>query len=195
MVPHGSPFRDATVDDWIALGKSNESRLFADDNAALYINPFGMENKALKYIKIGVDQGMARYANSVAMYTEYDDMVLRVVPLQNAVVRVNVLECPSSRSRKLECRFQGGDLVHSESYGERQNLRAFRLQDIILTALRSRGQASCNTNIVLVQERVILPAAFLWKPGEIRCSSDRGWSASRSPQRSRKRKNNDRVVD
>ena len=187
MVPHGSPFRDATVDDWMALGKSNESRLFADDNAALYINPLGRECRALKYIKIGVDQGMARYAHSMALYEEYDDMVLRMVPLQNAVVRVKVLECSSSRSRKLECRFQDGNLVHSETYGERENLRAFRLQDILLTALRSRGQASCNTKIVLVQERVILPSAFLWEPGEIRCSSDRGWSASRSPRRTRKR--------
>ena len=116
MVPHGSPFRDADPDDWIALGKSSESRLEHDDNAVLYINPLGRESRALKYIKIGVDQGMARYARSVAMYEGYDDMVLRMVPLQNAVVRVDVRECPTSRSRKLECRFQGSSAVFSQSH-------------------------------------------------------------------------------
>ena len=198
MVPHGSPFRDADADDWIALGKSSESRLEHDDNAALDVNPLGRESRALKYIKIGVDQGMARYAHSSAMYEEYDDIVLRMVPLQNAVVRVDVRECPTSRSRKLECRFQGSSAVfHNHTYPLRQNLRAFRLQDILLTALRSRGQASCNTKIVLVRvgpERVISPAAFLWEPGEIRFSTGR-WSASRSPQRVRKRKRSDHVIN
>ena len=198
MVPHGSPFRDAAADDWIALGKSSESRLIDDDNAALYIKPLGMGSRALKYIKIGVEHGMARYAHSLAMYEEYDDMVLRMVPSQNAVVRVDVLHCLATRSRKLECRFQGSNVVfHSHTYPLRESVRAFRLQDILLTALRSRNQASCNTQIVLVRvgpETVISPAAFLWEPGEIRVSSGR-WSASRSPQRSRKRKRTDHFFD
>ena len=137
-------------------------------------------------------------SHSSAMYEEYDDIVLRMVPLQNAVVRVDVRECPTSRSRKLECRFQGSSAVfHNHTYPLRQNLRAFRLQDILLTALRSRGQASCNTKIVLVRvgpEAVISPAAFLWEPGEIRFSTGR-WSASRSPQRVRKRKRSDHVIN
>ena len=35
--------------------------------------------EALKYIKIGVDHGMPRYARSRAKYEECDDMVLRLM--------------------------------------------------------------------------------------------------------------------
>ena len=199
MVPHGSPFRDAAADDWIVLGKWSESRLIIDDNAALYINSFGRENRALKYIKIGVDHGMHRYAHSRAKDGEYDDLVLRKIPLQNGIVKVDVVHCPSSRSRKLECRFQGGEVFHSHTYPERENLRTFSLQDILLTALRSRGQASCNTKIVLVRvgtDRVIKPDAFVWQPGEIHFPSDRGRSSeSRSSKRIRKRRRVDRASD
>ena len=195
LVSHGSPFRGATVYDWIALGKSSESRLVADDNAALYINPLGrLSRGALKYIKIGVDQGMARYAHSGAVYEEYDDVVLRKVPLQIAVVSVDVIACPWRRTRELECRLQGCDVIFSDTYSECENLRAFKLQDNLLTALRSRGRASCNTKIVLIRvglKTVISPAAFVWDPGKIRPSSDRGWDSSRSPRRSRKPKMSD----
>ena len=199
MVSHGSPFRDAAADDWIVLGKWSESRLIIDDNTALYINPFGRENRALKYIKIGVDFGMPRYAHSRGNYEEYDDIVLRKIPLQNGIVTVDVVHCPSSRSRKLECRFQGGDVFHSHTYSEHQNLRTFSLQDILLTALRSRGHASCNTKIVLVRvgtDRVMKPDAFVWQPGEIHFPPDRGRSSeSRSSKRIPKRRRVCRASD
>ena len=197
MVPHGSPFRDAASDDWIALGKSSEMRLIHDVEAAIYINCLGMASRALQYIKIGVDHGMARYAHSRAMYEEYDDMVLRMVPLQNAVVGVDAVHCPSSRTRKLECRFQCGDLVYRDTYSVSANFRALSLQEILLSALRSRGQASCNTKIVLVQvgsERVIKPDDFLWQTEEIDFLSDGSWNPSRSLQGTRKRDRTDRTA-
>ena len=149
MVPYGLPFLGASVDDWLALGKSSELRLVDDGDLTININLGDWSNSAcsrssLKYVKIGMEHGMGRYSHDGAVH---DDFVLRKIPLQNAAVKVKVVHFPFENIRKLECRLDGYGNIHAATYPANERLRAFCLRDTILTALRSHERISCNTKI------------------------------------------------
>ena len=80
MVPHGQPFTEAAVDDWIRLQKSGELRLEAEGDSVVYVNrtldDVG-QSTFLRFVKIGLDGDMARYAHDTA---RYNDLMLRKVP-------------------------------------------------------------------------------------------------------------------
>ena len=170
-VPYGIPFLGATVDDWVALGKSSELRLIDDGDSTLNINLGDWSNSAcsrssLKYVKIGMENNMGRYSHDRALH---DDFVLRKIPLQHAVVKVKVVHFPSENIRKLECLLDGYGTIHAATYPANERLRAFCLRDTILTALRSHERASCNTKIVLIRavaNETIKLQALVWTPSD-----------------------------
>ena len=90
MVPHGQPFTGAAVDDWALLQKSSELRLEAEGESVVYVNRTlddVDQSTFLRFVKIGLDGDMVRYAHDIA---RYNDLMLRKVPLQNAYVMVRV---------------------------------------------------------------------------------------------------------
>ena len=86
MVPYGLPFLGATVDDWVALGKSSESGLIENGDSAIYVNLgdyriSACTSNTVKYVKIGVESSMARYAHSRAECNlVYDDFMIPEIP-------------------------------------------------------------------------------------------------------------------
>ena len=175
MVPYGLPFSGATVDDWVALGESSELRLIDEGDSAVYINHGDGSNaactsNAAQYVKIGVESSMARYSHNRAhRNVVFDDLMLREIPFQNAVVKVKVVHVPSENIRELECLLEGYGIIHAFTYPANSWLRAFSLRDAILTALRSHGRASCNTRIVLIRagtNEAIKLSALVWTPSD-----------------------------
>ena len=56
-VPHGQPFTEAAVDDWILLQKSGELRLEAEGDSVVYVNRTlddVAQSTFLRYVKIGL---------------------------------------------------------------------------------------------------------------------------------------------
>ena len=175
MVPYGLPFLGASVDDWLALGKSSELRLVDDGDLAININLGDWSNSAcsrssLKYVKVGMEHGMGRYSHDASVH---DDFVLRKIPLQNAAVKVKVVHFPFENIRKLECRLDGYGDIHASTHPANERLRVFCLRDIIRTALRSRERISCNTKIVLIRagsNATMTLNALVWTPMDFKRS-------------------------
>jgi hypothetical protein len=167
MVPHGQPFTEAAVEDWILLQKSGESRLEAEGDSVVYVNPTlddVRQSTLLRFVKIGLDGGMARYAHDTA---KYKDLVLRKVPFHNASVVVRVVHEALDNSRHVECLLDGCGIIYNSSHSASERLRGWQLRDSILKALRSGLQASRNTKIVLTRAGstdVLEPSVLVWKP-------------------------------
>ena len=167
MVPHGQPFTEAAVDDWIRLQKSGESRLEAEGDSVVYVNPTlddVRQSTFLRFVKIGLDGGMARYAHDTA---RYKDLILRKVPFQNASVIVRVVHEALDNSRHVECLLDGYGLIYNSTHSASERLRGWQLRDSILKALRSGWQASRNTKIVLTRAGstdVLEPGVLVWIP-------------------------------
>ena len=167
MVPHGQPFTEAAVDDWIRLQKSGESRLEAEGDSVVYVNPTlddVRQSTFLRFVKIGLDGGMARYAHDTA---RYKDLILRKVPFQNASVIVRVVHEALDNSRHVECLLDGYGLIYNSTHSASERLRGWQLRDSVLKALRSGWQASRNTKIVLTRAGstdVLEPGVLVWIP-------------------------------
>jgi hypothetical protein len=150
-VPHGQPFTEAAVDDWILLQKSGELRLEAEGDSVVYINRTLDDidqGTFLRFVKIGPDGDMVRYAHDTA---RYNDLMLRKVPLQNASVIVHVKHGALDNSRHVECLLDGCGIIYASTHSASERLRGWQLRDSILEALRSGWQASCNTKVVLTR--------------------------------------------
>ena len=167
MVPHGQPFTEAAVDDWIRLQKSGELRLEAEGDSVVYVNPTlddVRQSTLLRFVKIGLDGGMARYAHDTA---RYKDLILRKVPFQNASVIVRVVREALDNSPHVECLLDGYGLIYNSTHSASERLRGWQLRDSILKALRSGWQASRNTKIVLTRAGstdVLEPGVLVWIP-------------------------------
>ena len=166
-VPHGQPFTEAAVDDWILLQKSGELRLEAEGDSVVYVNRTLDDidqGTFLRFVKIGPDGDMVRYAHDTA---RYNDLMLRKVPLQNASVIVHVKHGALDNSRHVECLLDGCGIIYTSTHSASERLRGWQLRDSILEALRSGWQASCNTKVVLTRAgstEVLGPCALVWIP-------------------------------
>ena len=163
-VPHGQPFTEAAVDDWILLQKSGELRLEAEGDSVVYVNRTLDDidqGTFLRFVKIGLDGDMARYAHDTARYC---DLMLRKVPLQNATVMVRVKR---GALRHVECLLDGCGIIYNPTHWASERLRGWQLRDSILEALRSGWQASCNTKIVLIRAgstEILKLSLLVWIP-------------------------------
>jgi hypothetical protein len=167
MVPHGQPFTGAAVDDWILLQKSGELRLEAEGDSVVYVNRTLEDvdqSTILRFVKIGLDGDMARYAHDTG---RYNDLMLRKVPLQNVSVIVRVKRGALDNSRHVECLLDGCRIIYNSTHSASERLRGWQLRDSILEALRSGWQASCNTKIALTRAgstKVLEPGHLVWIP-------------------------------
>jgi len=167
VVPHGQPFTGAAVDDWILLQKSGELRLGAEGDSVVYVNRTlddVDQSTFLRFVKIGQDGDMARYAHDAA---RYKDLMLRKVPFQNASVIVRVKRGALDNSRHVECLLDGCGIIYNSTHSASERLRGWQLRNSILEALRSGWQASCNTKIVLARAgstEVLEPGLLVWIP-------------------------------
>ena len=167
MVPHGQPFTEAAVDDWILLQKSGELRLEAEGDSVVYVNRTLDDidqGTFLRFVKIGLDGDMARYAHDIG---RYNDLMLRKVPLQNASVIVRVKHGALDNSRHVECLLDGCGIIYNSTHSASERLRGWQLRDSILEALRSGWQASCNTKIALIRAgstEVLKLSLLVWIP-------------------------------
>ena len=87
--------------------KSGELRLEAEGNSVVYVNRTLddiAQSTFLRFVKIGLDGDMVRYAHDTA---RYNDLMLRKVPLQNASVIVRVKHGALDNSRHVECLLDG----------------------------------------------------------------------------------------
>ena len=164
VVPRGDPFIEANVTHWSVLGKSSELRLIDNGDASIFINPPGADNTFLKYNKVGLEQGMARYEHSASMCA---DVVLRKIYLITARVELNVRRSTIHNTCRLEWSLEGVGVIHTSSHSERERVRASCFRHTLMAALRSRGYANCDTSVVLVRSingAVIKDNDLLWVP-------------------------------
>ena len=149
------------------MQKSGELRLEAEGDSVVYVNRTlddVAQSTFLRYVKIGLDGDMVRYAHDTG---RYDDFMLRKVPLQNASVIVRVKHGALDNSRHVECLLDGCGIIYTSTHSASERLRGWQLRDSILQALRLGWQASCNTKIVLTRAgstEVLGPCLLVWIP-------------------------------